>query len=324
VNVKLVDRVLATNVYVDRKNQPHSAPFLLRYESQIGSFLEGPTVTRSQEVRVEPTVLFVAPLATTDPDSDIPDLIPFVQEMAPPINPFNLMGKTARGSPSEAGKGKGKGKGAGKKGKKPISQAIEPELTTPSLVDPEPPRPLPVVHELDDSDQGEGLVFKRKMARSESTSMPTQETSPQFEAWVPDLMYGDGPISAKDTLLDNSEIEISAKEAHEADMKMWDSMHFGQIFRHLFRGLMLVSVLPIFYYIISSFLSLYLFCFCVQAAQGVHCMEARVFKMTKTLQTKDVEHEKNMAEVLESAASNYKALEEEHFKNLNIMKKAEE
>ncbi len=53
-------------------------------------------------------------------------------------------------------------------------------------------------------------------------------------------------------------------------------------------------------------------------------MEARVFKMTKTLQTKDVEHEKNMAEVLESAASNYKALEEEHFKNLNIMKKAEE
>jgi hypothetical protein len=53
-------------------------------------------------------------------------------------------------------------------------------------------------------------------------------------------------------------------------------------------------------------------------------MEARVFKMTETLQTKEAEHEKNMAEVLESAASNYKALEEEHFKNLNIMKEAEE
>jgi hypothetical protein len=71
--------------------------------------------------------------------------------MVPPINPFKLMGKTVGGSPSGAGKGKGKGKGAGKKGKKPISQAIEPELTTPNSVDPEPLRPLPVVHELDDS-----------------------------------------------------------------------------------------------------------------------------------------------------------------------------
>ena len=31
-----------------------------------------------------------------------------------------------------------------------------------------------------------------------------------------------------------------------------------------------------------------------------------------------------MVEVLESAASNYKSLEEEHFKNLNIMKEVEE
>ena len=35
-------------------------------------------------------------------------------------------------------------------------------------------------------------------------------------------------------------------------------------------------------------------------------------------------HEKSMAEVLESTASNYKALEEEHFRNLNTMKEAEE
>ncbi len=52
-------------------------------------------------------------------------------------------------------------------------------------------------------------------------------------------------------------------------------------------------------------------------------MEARVFRMTKALQKKDAEHEKSMAEVLESAASNYKSLEKEHFKNLNAMKEAE-
>ena len=53
-------------------------------------------------------------------------------------------------------------------------------------------------------------------------------------------------------------------------------------------------------------------------------MEARVFRMTEALQNKDVEHAKSLVEVMESAASNYKSLEEEHFKNLNIMKETEE
>ena len=279
VNVELVKRVLSTNVYVNRLNQPRSAPFLLRYEPQISSYLEGPTVPRSQEVQVEPTILFIAPPTTTNLDSDAPDRIPSDQvfEMVPPINPFKLIGKTAGGSPSGAEKGKGKGKGAGKKGKKPISEAIEPELITPSSADQEPPIPLPVVHELDKSDQGEGLVFKRKRTRSESTSMPAQETSPQFEAWVPDLMYEEGPISIRDIILDNSEIEISAKVAHELsrtsclpmDMKVWDSMHSRQIFRHLSRGLMLVSVLPIFFFFfLGSFLSLFLFLLLFSGCSG--------------------------------------------------------
>ncbi len=46
-------------------------------------------------------------------------------------------------------------------------------------------------------------------------------------------------------------------------------------------------------------------------------MEAKVYRMTEELQNKDAEHAKSMAEVLESAASNDKSLEEEHFKNLN-------
>ena len=53
-------------------------------------------------------------------------------------------------------------------------------------------------------------------------------------------------------------------------------------------------------------------------------MEARFFRLTEKLQKKDVEHEKNMSEVLENAANNYKRLEDEHFKNVNIMKEAEE
>ena len=53
-------------------------------------------------------------------------------------------------------------------------------------------------------------------------------------------------------------------------------------------------------------------------------MEASVFRLTEKLQKKEAEHEKNMSEVLENAANNYKKLEDEHFKNVNIMKEAEE
>ena len=53
-------------------------------------------------------------------------------------------------------------------------------------------------------------------------------------------------------------------------------------------------------------------------------MEARVFRLTKKLQKKDAKHENSMSEVLESAADSYKKLEDEHFKNIKIMKEAEE
>jgi hypothetical protein len=53
-------------------------------------------------------------------------------------------------------------------------------------------------------------------------------------------------------------------------------------------------------------------------------MEARVYRLTEKLQKNKAEHEKNMSEVLKVAASNYKKLEDEHSKNINTMKEAEE
>ena len=73
----------------------------------------------------------------------------------------------------------------------------------------------------------------------------------------------------------------------------------------------------------STYVYIYIFFF-TQATQGVLSMEARVFILTEKLQKKDAEHEKNMSEVLESAANNYKILEDEHFKNINIMKEVKE
>ena len=207
-DIELVKRVLATNVYVDQRGEPRSAPLLLSYEPQIRFFLEGPTVPRSQEVRVDPSIPFVAIPADTTVASENPELIPTgqVSEMAPPINPFKLMGKATSGSSSKVvkskGKGRGKGAGAGKKPKKIVSESSLSKQTTQATAIQEPPQPLPVVHEIDESNHGEELAPPRKRGRSEGSSIPAGGTSSSFEAWVPNLLFGDGPISVHETVLD--------------------------------------------------------------------------------------------------------------------------
>jgi hypothetical protein len=67
--------------------------------------------------------------------------------MAPPINPFKLMGKTADASPSEKGRAKERAKirapELGKKLKKPMTDAPEPEVTIQPPAEQEPPLPPP-------------------------------------------------------------------------------------------------------------------------------------------------------------------------------------
>uniref|UniRef100_A0A2N9H9D4 Uncharacterized protein n=1 Tax=Fagus sylvatica TaxID=28930 RepID=A0A2N9H9D4_FAGSY len=231
---------------------------------QIKSFLEGPTVPRSQEVRVETSAPSLAVPADTTTLSEDPEFIPIgqVSEMAPPINPFELMGKATGGSSSGATKGR------------------------------ELPRPLPVVHEIEESDHGEDLAPPTKKGRTEGPSMPAEGTSSSFEAWVPRLLFGDGPISIHDTVLDESETELSTHVAHglaraaclPGDMNQWDNMNSGQIFRHVTKGMMM-------------------------ATQGVLSMESRVLRITEELQKK---------------GADYKKLEDQHFKNIKLMKEAEE
>ena len=216
-DTELVKRVLATNIYVDQRGEPRSAPLLLRYEPQIRSFLEGPTVPRSQEVRVEASIPGLAVPANTTTLSEDPEFIPIgqVSEMAPPINPFELMGKATGESSSGAtkGKGKGRGRGVGKKSSKVVSESSSSEQTAQTTAQ-ELPRPLPVVHEIDESDHGEDLAPPRKKGRSEVPPMPTEGTSASFKAWVPNLLFGDGSISVHDTVLDETETELSAHVAY--------------------------------------------------------------------------------------------------------------
>ena len=250
-DTELVKRVLATNIYVDQRGEPRSTPLLLRYEPQIRSFLEGPTVPRSQEVRVEASTPSVAIPADPTTITEDPEFIPVgqVSEMTPPINPFELMARGTGGSSSSAAKtrGKGRGKGAGKKGQKLVSDSSSSEQAAQTTIQ-EPSRPLPVVHEIEESDHGEDLAPPKKKRRSVVPPGPTEGASASFEPWVPRLLFGDGPISIHDTVLDETEPELSAYVAHglaraaclPGDMNQWDSMSSAQIFRHGTRGLMIV------------------------------------------------------------------------------------
>uniref|UniRef100_A0A2N9FCE5 Uncharacterized protein n=1 Tax=Fagus sylvatica TaxID=28930 RepID=A0A2N9FCE5_FAGSY len=156
VDAELVKRVLSTNICVVQRGEPRSAPLFLRYEPQVRPFLESPTIPRSQAVEVQPNAIYVAQPTEVEQPQDHPDLIPLGQvcEMAPQINPFKLMGKTADASSSEKAKGKGKGRtkgaGAGKKLKKPTIDATAPETPVQLPVEQEPPLPPPVVHDLNE------------------------------------------------------------------------------------------------------------------------------------------------------------------------------
>ncbi len=124
VNKEELATVLSANIYIDQLRQPRSALLLLGYTPLIGDFLEGLTVPQSQEIRVEPSTLSEAHPATIDVTSEHPDLIPIgeVSKMAP-INPYDLMGKKARGK-KKASQG-----AQTKKPKKAVFEVIAPKPT---------------------------------------------------------------------------------------------------------------------------------------------------------------------------------------------------
>uniref|UniRef100_A0A2N9GM47 Reverse transcriptase Ty1/copia-type domain-containing protein n=1 Tax=Fagus sylvatica TaxID=28930 RepID=A0A2N9GM47_FAGSY len=98
---------------------------------------------------------------------------------------LELMGKTADASSFEKAKGKWKGRtkgtGAGKKLKKPTIDATAPEIPVQPPVEQEPPLPPPVVHDLNEPEQGEKQQPRKERGRTETPFVQSEGNQSLFE-----------------------------------------------------------------------------------------------------------------------------------------------
>jgi hypothetical protein len=173
--------------------------------------------------------------------------------MAPPVNPFKLMGKPADASSSKKVKGKGRGKSKGTEApkipKKLPEEASTTESVSPPIPEQEPASEPAKVHVLEDSEQEEELQPRKKRGRTEPPTIPVEGPSSHALAWDPALLFGQHPISVRDSIMDNSDIDVSAQVARglafaaclPEDMKKWAGTQPGPAFRQITRNLMMVS-----------------------------------------------------------------------------------
>jgi hypothetical protein len=92
---------------------------------------------------------------------------------------------------------------------------------------------------------------KPKRARDEGQTSHLPGLSSSDDIWVPEMTVGYKPLTVHDTVLDNANVEHSAKVGHAltsaaclpGDLQACEDMSMGKLVRHISRGLAMVSFL---------------------------------------------------------------------------------
>ena len=266
-NLEDIRKVLNSNIYMDRFRNPRVASLLLGYQPLVGNFLEGPTVPRSQETPVEPTILYMAQPAPADHIVDHPAFIPTgeVSEMAPPIDVFELIGKKQKGVSSSKGKEKAKPVAPPKRSRRVIYDTISLEQQNEGAGLSSAPVSeqivLPQIVEEAETEQVEDLVHQSKRARVTTEQADLPGSSSMAEVWAPKMAVAGDLVTTAHTVFETTNVEFSARVAQAitrvsclpGDSQLWDKMSSGRMFRHISRGLVMVS------FIINNFFRLFIY-----------------------------------------------------------------
>jgi hypothetical protein len=257
VNLEHIKKVLSSNIYVDRFGQPRAAPLLLGYQPLVGNFLEGPTVPRSQETPVEPTVLYMAQPAPDVQTVEDLDFIPTgaVSEMAPPVDVFEILAKSkAKGASSSRGRGKAKPLVPPRRSRRGAPETAAPEQQKGEEKSSSAPvsehSEVPPIAEEVETKQVEDLVPRSKRARVASEqAAQTDASSSSAEVWAPKMAVAGDLVTTAHTVFETTDVEFSARVAQAitrasclpGDSQIWEKMSSGRMFRHISRGLVMVS-----------------------------------------------------------------------------------
>jgi hypothetical protein len=326
---------------VDRFGNPRAASLLLGYQPLVGNFLEGPTVPRSQETPVEPTVLYVAQPASAVHTADIPEFIPTeeVSEMAPPVDVFEILGKRKKGGSSSKGKEKAKPDAPPRRSRRIIYETATPAQQDEGVELSSAPASeqiaLPQIVEEVEAEQVEELVRRPKRARATTQQTNLPGSSSAAEVWAPKMAMAGDALTTAHIVFETTDVEFSARVAQAItrasclprDSQVWDKMSSAKMFRHISRGLVMVSFTYecIFTFQLSlAFVLIISFTFCFKAAQGVHAAEARIAGLHQTIKDKEAEHERTLSDVMANAADNHGKLEKQLSEATSSVKSAEE
>uniref|UniRef100_A0A2N9G866 Uncharacterized protein n=1 Tax=Fagus sylvatica TaxID=28930 RepID=A0A2N9G866_FAGSY len=319
VNHEHIKKVLSSNILVDRFGQPRAALLLLGYQPLVGNFLEGPTVPRSQETPVEPTVLYVAQPTPAVRAVEDPEFIPTgaVLEMAPPVDVFEILakGKAKAGSSSRV-KGKVKPPAPPRRSRRGVPEIAAPEQQKGrEEVETEPLAPLaehtevPPSAEEVETEQVEDLIPRSKRARvAFEQAAQTDASSSSAEVWAPKMAVAGDLVTTTHTVFEMTDVEFSARVAQAitraaclpGDSEIWEQMSSGRMPHRASTPWR--PGYPVF----------------------IKASRIRRPSTKKTLRDKVDEHEKTLQDMMTIAADNYGKIEKRLHEAINQMKDAEE